>query len=290
MKLGLASANTVPFVDPEPATALAVAAEATGFDSIWTVEHVVWPRQYDSEYPYHHSGKMPGGASIPIPDPLVWLTWVGAATTTLRLGTGVLILPQRNPVVLAKELATLDHLTSGRVELGVGVGWLKEEFDALGVRFENRGARTDEYIAAMRSLWAEEVAEFSGPTVEFGDIASNPKPRNRRIPVTIGGHSEAAAHRAARIGDGFYPGPATLELLEKSITTMRTSAEASGRDPGSIEVSAAYPGRLFDDPPAAIDAMNSLGVDRLMIHAFQLARTSLQEGMERVASEIIPML
>src|SRR5262245_64250574 len=110
---------------------------------------------------------MPGPEESPIPDPLIWLTWVGAATTSLRLATGILILPQRNPVILAKELATLDVLSGSRVELGVGVGWLREEFDALGVPFEERGARTDEYIGAMRELWAAEKATFNGRFVSF---------------------------------------------------------------------------------------------------------------------------
>ena len=144
MKFGLAFANTGPFVAPEAAAALGRAAEDAGIDSLWTVEHVIVPKEYESSYPYSATGKMPGDHAVPIPDPLIWLTWVGAATTTLKLATGIVILPQRNPAILAKEVATLDQLSQGRMLLGIGVGWLEEEFEALDVPFAQRGARTDE--------------------------------------------------------------------------------------------------------------------------------------------------
>src|SRR5690349_23292559 len=160
-------ANAGPASKPDYAVALAQLCEELGFESIWTVEHVVVPVGYQSEYPYSPDGKMPGGEHVPIPDPLIWLTYVGAVTTTLRLGTGILILPQRNPVVLAKEVATLDRLTGGRVELGVGVGWLREEFDALAVPWERRGARTEEHIAVMRALWDGDHTAFHGDWFDF---------------------------------------------------------------------------------------------------------------------------
>ena len=130
-----------------------------------------------------------------MPDPLIWLAFVAAATTELRLGTGIVILPQRNPVILAKELATLDSLSGGRVEFGIGVGWLKEEFEALGVPWARRGARTDEYIEAMRALWDGDHAAYEGEFVSFDDVSSNPKPAQGRVPIHIGGHSRAAAER-----------------------------------------------------------------------------------------------
>ncbi|MEE9414386.1 MAG: LLM class flavin-dependent oxidoreductase, partial [Acidimicrobiales bacterium] len=133
MKFGIAFANTMGFAEAEGAAVLARGAEAAGFDSVWTVEHVIVPKDYKSTYPYDPSGKMPGGPEASIPDPLIWLTWVAANSTTLRLATGILILPERNPLVLAKAVATLDNLSGGRVDLGIGVGWLEEEFDALGI-------------------------------------------------------------------------------------------------------------------------------------------------------------
>src|SRR5437588_6397741 len=167
MKFGVMFANVGPYVEPDMAAAFGRIAEEHGIESLWAVEHVVVPADYQSQYPYSPSGRMPGPEESPIPDPLIWLTWVGAATTTLRLATGILILPQRNPVILAKELATLDVLSKGRVELGVGVGWLREEFDALGVPFEERGARMDEYIAAMRALWERGEDTYRGRFVDF---------------------------------------------------------------------------------------------------------------------------
>src|SRR5262249_32382928 len=141
MKFGIMFANVLGFTRPEGAIAIAQAAEAAGFESLWAVEHVVVPAGYKSEYPYSDTGRMPGTEDVDIPDPLVWLTYVAGATSTIRLATGILILAERNPVVTAKEVATLDMLSNGRVTLGVGAGWLREEFDAIGVPFERRGKR-----------------------------------------------------------------------------------------------------------------------------------------------------
>ncbi len=286
MKFGLAAANTIPFTEPGNAHRLATAAEQAGFESIWTVEHVVWPAAYDSAYPYHPSGKMPGTPSIPIPDPIVWLTWVAAATSTIRLGTGVLILPQRNPVVLAKEVATLDLLSGGRTELGVGVGWLREEFDALGVPWEDRGGRADEHIEAMRILWSDDEASYSGRFVRFERVSTNPKPVSGTVPITIGGHSAAASRRAARLGDGFYPGPGNMDLLLAAVNTMRSEAEKAGRARDEIVVSAMYPGRLLDEPDQAVEQMREAGVDRMLIPAYLLARDDFDTTMGMLAELI----
>src|SRR5262245_52651748 len=159
-------ANTGPFATPAGAAALADAAEQAGFDTLWTVEHVVVPQGYASAYPYSSDGRMPAPEDADFPDPLVWLAWVAARTTTIRLATGIVILPQRNPAVLAKEAATLDVLSGGRFMLGVGIGWLEEEFRVLGAPWKDRVARTEEYVAAMRSLWQEELPTFAGETVD----------------------------------------------------------------------------------------------------------------------------
>jgi probable F420-dependent oxidoreductase len=230
-------ANTGRAVGPEGATALASIAEENGFESLWTVEHVVVPTDYRSTYPYSADGRMPGAEDSPIPDPLIWLTWVAAATRSLRLATGILILPQRTPALLAKELATLDVLSGGRVTLGVGVGWLEEEFNALGVPFEHRGARTDEYIEALRVLWGEDESIYHGRFVDFERAKSYPKPvQSGGIPIAVGGHTPAAARRAGRLGDEFFPGVATLEQLEPLIEVMRAAAADAGRDPDAIGV------------------------------------------------------
>jgi len=168
MKFGLRYCNTGRYAEPGPALELVRAAEAAGFESAWTVEHTVVPAGYRSTYPYAPSGRMPGGeGDFALPDPLIWMAHAAAATTTLRFGTGILIVPQHNPVHMAKQIATLDHLSGGRVLLGIGVGWLEEEFRALGVPFEKRGRRTDEYVAAMRALWSQKPAAFDGEFVRF---------------------------------------------------------------------------------------------------------------------------
>jgi len=269
MEFGLAFANTGPFIEPDAAASLGQAAEAAGLDSLWTVEHVIVPKEYESSYPYSANGKMPGGHQTPIPDPLIWLTWVGAATTTLKLATGIVILPQRNPAVLAKEVATLDRLTKGRIMLGVGVGWLEEEFDALGVPFERRGARTDEYMRALRALWASDDATFVGDFVNFDGISMNPKPHNGTVPLHIGGHSTRAARRAGELGDGFFPGKGNLPEL---IDVVHQTAAGAGRDVTAIEITATHPGMFGDDPIAAVEEAASWGVHRLVIPAFLFAK------------------
>ncbi len=213
MKFGVVFSNSGPFALPEMAAGIGAIAEKAGFDALWTVEHVLVPAGYESEYPYSKSGKMPGGEDVPIPDPLIWLSFVAAHTSSIALGTGILILPQRNPAVLAKEAATLDILSKGRFRLGVGIGWLEEEFDAIGVPFSERGARTDEHIAVMRALWEDHEASFDGRFTSFSKVKSYPKPTSK-IPIIIGGHSAHAARRAGRLGDGFFPATTTPEKLE----------------------------------------------------------------------------
>jgi probable F420-dependent oxidoreductase len=261
MKFGIAFANAGPLGDPELAVGLGRLGEELGFESLWTVEHVVVPTGYSSPYPYSPDGKMPGGEQVAIADPLIWLAYVAAATTQIRLGTGILILPQRNPLVLAKEVASLDRLSGGRVELGIGVGWMREEFDALGIPFERRGARTDEYVDVMRRLWREPSTAFSGEFSNFAELNSYPKPaRSDGVPIHIGGHSHHAARRAGRLGDGFFPGRGEGHGLEELLATMRTAAKEAGRDPDAIEVTSGG-GLDIDSVTRAAD----LGVDRYTI-------------------------
>ena len=187
MKFGLRYYNTGNYVDPVQAIELVQAGEAAGFDSAWTVEHTVVPGGYSSPYPYSADGKMAGGNdAVPLPDPLIWMTFVASQTSKIKLASGIIILPQHNPVILAKQVATLDHLSNGRVIMGIGVGWLKEEFEAIGAPFENRGRRTDEYVAAMRSLWTEDKPTFNGEFVSFKQAYCRPQPTQTSIPVIVG--------------------------------------------------------------------------------------------------------
>jgi probable F420-dependent oxidoreductase len=258
MKFGLRYCNTGQYIDPARAVELVQAAEEAGFESAWTVEHVVIPRGYQSAYPYAADGRIPGGeGDFPIPDPLIWMAYVAARTTRIRLATGILILPQRNPVITAKEVATLDVMSGGRVLLGVGVGWLKEEFEALGIPFAERGRRTDEYIAAMRVLWSSPAPTYEGRFIRFKDAFMRPKPVRGDVPIIIGGHSEAAAKRAGRLAQGFFPARGVMAEL---ISVVRREAEAAGRDPDAVEVTASMP-----EDPGEIPALAKLGVRRLLV-------------------------
>jgi probable F420-dependent oxidoreductase len=259
MKFGLRYASLGKYSNGPAAVELAKAAEEAGFESIWTVEHVVVPRDYQSKYPYSPTGRMGSGLEdFPIPDPLIWLAYIASATRTLKLGTAILILPQRNPVVTAKAIATLDHLAGGgRVLLGIGVGWLAEEFATLGVPFADRGPRTDEYVAAMRTLWKDECASFHGRFVNFDNVFCRPLPPERRIPIIVGGDTPAAARRAGRLGDGYFPARgASPELFDE----MKRAAEAAGRDPRAIELTVSAP-----QDPKEIEALAKRGIARVAV-------------------------
>ena len=259
MKFGLRYASLGRYSNGPAAVELAQAAEAAGFDSMWTVEHVVVPHGYQSRYPYSPTGRMGAGLEdYPIPDPLIWLSYIASATRTIKLGTAILILPQRNPVVTAKAVATLDHLAGGgRVLLGIGVGWLAEEFSALGLPFEDRGPRTDEYVAAMRALWSQECASFKGRFISFDQVFCRPRPPERHLPSGVGGDTVAAARRAGRLGDGYVPARTPPSGL---LDEMRRAAEAAGRDPKAIEITLAAPA-----DPAEIEALARQGVARVAV-------------------------
>jgi probable F420-dependent oxidoreductase len=288
-QFGIAFANTGPFAAPDQAVLLAKAAEAAGFESIWTVDHVVVPAGYESRYPYNPSGRIPSGEDTPFPDPLIWLAYVAQATTTLRLGTAILIVPQRNPLVLAKELATLDHLSGGRMILGAGVGWLREEFGALGVPFEGRGRRAEEAIGAMRALWSQERASYESGTTSFHDCFLRPQPPGGSIPIHIGGHSEAAARRAGRIGDGFFPFGVGRDEVPALLDIMRRSAEESGRDPTSLELTFDSYATGGDEAVADVQALQALGADRVIIPAAVFSKDP-EALLARYAEEVIDRL
>ena len=263
MKLGIIPPyGLAPVEDGDFARAFARLAEELGFESLWPVEHVIEPVDYRSRYPYDASGRMPV-EGLALPDPLAWLGFVAGATSRIRLAPGMLILPQRNPVVLAKELATLDRLSGGRLMLGVGLGWLREEAEAVGTGFDDRAERAEESIAAMRALWREDVASFAGKHVAFTRVRCSPKPRQPGgVPIVIGGHSKAAARRAGRIGDGFFPLGTTLDRLVELRLELASSARAAAREPDQIEITCLGPA----DPEAA-RGYAAEGVARMVVFA-----------------------
>ncbi len=287
MKFALHFGNNT-FPDFASAARLALLAEAAGFDSVLAVDHVVFPDNYTSTYPYSATGRLPVGRSGAFPDPLIWIAYAAAVTTRLRFLTGVIILPQRNPLLLAKQVATLDYMSGGRFELGIGVGWLKEEFLAMGVPFERRGKRADEYIAAMRALWLEDGASFDGEFVKFQDVSCNPKPVGR-VPIIVGGHSEAAARRAGHLGDGFFPSVGAQVDTFPLFDVARRAAAAAGRDPGAIEMIAGCPDLLPSstvEPQAAIEERVRRGVGRIVLPVGPFM-PNLEESLERFGQTVI---
>jgi probable F420-dependent oxidoreductase len=284
MKFGIMFANGGPFAFPELFANLVRTAEAVGIESIWTVEHVFVPREYTSQYPYSASGKMPAPDDVPISDPILPLAFAAAMTTTLRLGTGVVILPQRHPAYLAKEMATLDVLSNGRALLGVGSGWLQEEFEALGVPFNERGARTNEAIRAMRSLWKDTPEPFAGKFFTWGAVESNPKPVQKPgIPIIVGGHSDAAARRAARYGDGFFPARGEPALLARACAVLREECRKIGRRVEDVELSTGA-GSLDLD---AVRRYQDLGVSRLVMSPPAYDPDGLTQGLQDFADRVM---
>ncbi len=284
MKYGIMFANAGPFADPETFAHLATTAEACGIESLWTVEHVLVPRDYQSTYPYSPDGKMPGSEDAPIPDPFLALAYAAALTRKIRLATGVLILPQRHPAYVAKEVATLDRLSGGRVTLGVGVGWLREEFQALGVDFDSRAARTRESVEAMRSLWSPGASTFRGKHFAWENVESSPKPvQGAGVPIVVGGHADIAARRAARYGDGFFPGRGNSARLRELLGILREECAAVGRSADAIELTAG----MMVPTPDAVKKHEDMGFHRLVIAPPGYDRDSISKGLEAFANTFL---
>jgi probable F420-dependent oxidoreductase len=227
------------------------------------------------------------GDETPWSDLMTWFAFGAALTTTLRFGSGVIVLPQRNPVHLAKQAATLDVLSHGRLMLGVGVGWLREEFDALGAPWEERGQRAEEYIAAMRTLWRQHEATFRGRYIEFDPVYLVPKPdQPDGVPIHIAGHGRIAARRAGRLGDGYfpaiYPNSRVREVLPKLIEEMRVTARDAGRDPMAVEVTSGG-ARTVEATKWYAD----LGVHRMLIKARSIQPDRLRDELIRFGDEVI---
>jgi probable F420-dependent oxidoreductase len=252
--------------DPRWMVAFARHLEACGFESIIAVEHTILATRYDSVYPYDPSGRVELAADCPVPDPLDLLSFLAAHTDRLGLATGVLVLPNHHPVVLAKRAATVDALSAGRLRLCVGVGWLREEIEACGTEFESRGRRADEQLAVLRALWDQrpDGVTHHGEFFRFENAVCSPKPvAGQHLPVHIGGHSKAAARRAGRFGDGFQPLGVTGAQLDSLLMLMRDEAQAAGRDPADIEVSLGHSVTKIDAERA--EKLTAQGAERLVL-------------------------
>jgi probable F420-dependent oxidoreductase len=255
VKLGLFAINMGVSSTPDLLVSTAQAAEAAGFESVWAGEHVALP---DPQVP-----PSPMAPQDPALDPFLALAWAAASTSTLRLATGIVILPQRNPVVLAKQVASLDVLSGGRVTLGVGVGYLEPEFRAIGADFAHRGAVTDEYLDAMNRLWYDEHPEFHGRFADFAGIDAYPRPVQQPIPIVVGGHTKLAYQRAAARGHGWYGFALTPESAAASIAGLRAAVSHTPRpaELGALEITVTPRGRLTKAKAAAFA---ELGVHRLV--------------------------
>jgi len=256
--------------DPDYVASLATLLEECEVESVWTVEHVVVAENYTPLYPYSPDGRMPTGPDTAMPDPLEWLSFFAALTRNVRLGTAVIIASQHSAAILAKRAATLDALSGGRLSLGVGLGWQREEYEAVGVPYRDRGRRLDECIEAMRALWQDGPATYRGKYQRFENVRCDTQPvQEGGIPILIGGSTDHAARRAGRLGDGFYPYVISPEDYAARLTTLREAARDAGRDADAVELTV-WPGsydfgRSFDLD--LVRAYADLGVSRLILSA-----------------------
>lgn len=286
MKLGLVPVNVgVPNV--EAMVALARKAEAVGLESVWTFEHAIVPNDYSSKYPYSADGKMGVTPDTNFVDPLIALAAVAQATKRVRLGTGVNILPQTNPLLLAKQAASLDFVSGGRLMLGLGIGWLREEFQAMGTPFEKRGARFDDYVAAMRKVWSGETVEHRSEHLEWTGFKSYPVPLQKPLPVVIGGSKGKAFERIAKYGEGWFAPTVTADQLKPMLKQLEEACAAEGRDPKSVEISAMWV------PSMGLDALRQyedVGVARLIIPLQALGGGNPLESLDGLANDVIAKL
>jgi len=265
---------------------LGPAVEERGFESIWVAEHVVLFDDYASQYPYSPTGKFPGGGDTGLLEPLTALTYLAAVTDRVRLGTGICLIPQRNPVYTAKQVADLDVLSGGRVDFGIGIGWLKEEFDALNVPFAARGKRADEYLQIMRSLWTDETSSFDGSLYKLPPCRLYPKPVQAPLPVHVGGESDAAMRRAARFGEGWFTFNRLPDELPGALDQLDGHLAAAGRTRGDgfqLTVSPYFNAVT----PEMVRAYVAAGVDRLVVVCLAFAADDLLTTLDRLVVEVL---
>ncbi len=288
MQTGFIAVGIGLMADPEVMSLAAETAEQAGFHSIWAPEHIVLLDQYASKYPYSPDGKFPSPTmQVEILDPFAALTFIAAQTKTIRVGTGICLVPERNPLTTAKEVATLDKLSGGRFDFGVGVGWLEEEFTALGVPWARRAARTREYLQVMKKLWTEEETSFEGEFCSFPSVRSYPKPVQKpHPPIIFGGESEPALKRVGEVGDGWFGMNVSVDEAPAKIGRIKDHARAAGRDPDALQF-AISPGMgtplTRDDIKRAQDA----GVGQLIVGLFPADRQAVKDDIARLAEQVV---
>jgi probable F420-dependent oxidoreductase len=282
MKFGLIPVN-IGVESSEQMIGMAQLAESKGYESVWTFEHVIVPMDYQSKYPYNASGKMGADPESNFVDPLIALTAIAASTSKIRLGTGVNILSQVNPLYMAKQAASIDMISNGRFMLGVGIGWLREEFEALGVPFEKRGARFDDYVAAMRKVWSGDVVEHQSEFINWSGFKSYPIPKQSPLPVIMGGIKGKIHERIATLGDGWYAPVSDPAELRGHLDKIRAKCDEIGRDFSEIEITCMWPGV---GGPEAVEALEVAGAHRLVVPVMALGPDPVA-GISKLAEELI---
>ena len=289
MKFGCHLPVYGPAATRETLVGFARRAEALGYDSLWASDHVVLPWRITSRYPYNATGDFPLSPATDFLEPLTALALVAGVTERAALGTTVLVLPHRHPLLAAKMLATLDHLAPGRVVLGAGVGWMREEIEALGVPFDRRGAWSDEAIGVMRACWTEERPAFAGEFFHIPPIGFAPKPPYGSIPIWIGGHTPRALRRVAELGDGWHAAFPTAAALKDGLAHLGAACTSAGRDPKTLTVSArlGLPGKKPSaELLADVKALRDLGVDHVILEPAARDLASMTRAIERFAGEV----
>ena len=284
MKIGLIPVN-VGVPNAQAMIGVAQLAEAAGFESLWTFEHVIVPNDYESKYPYSPNGKMGAGPDTNFVDPLIALAAVAAQTKTIRLGTGVNILSQANPLYMAKQSASLDFVSNGRFMLGVGIGWLREEFRAVGTPFERRGARFDDYVQGMRKVWSGDMVEHQSEFIDWTGFQSHPTPIQDPFPVIIGGTKGKAFERTAKYGNGWFAPTASVEQTAPLIEQLNKACDAVGRDPKEIEITAMWMANAED--LSDVERYAEIGVDRLIAPVPALGKGNPVENIQAFGENVI---
>jgi len=291
MEIGLHLPQVGPLATREGVIGFAKAAEERGFDSLWVSDHVIVPRKLSASYPYSRDGAFPVPPDMPFLEPVATLLTVAAVTQRARLGTTVLVIPMRNPIVTAKQLATLDVLSNGRLILGVGAGWMQEEFEMLGVPFERRGARESEYIRLYKALWTEDNPSFDGKFWQIEEAGFSPKPVQKpHPPIWVGGHAPAALRRAGRLGDGWHAVGVAPAALAEGYREVQRHAEQAGRDPASVALSVRARLPLKEPAQAAelLAAYRGAGVSHFVIEAGAGDLDRARSMMDVIAREVRP--
>lgn len=306
MRFGLHLPSAQPGANAEDIVAVAQTAERLGFDSVWMFDHLFTPVDLDSKYPYSRDGSYAMSSRDPFFDPLGLYGVLAGATKSIRIGTGVTIAAYRHPIVLGKTLATIEQFAPGRIVLGLGRGWMREEFDALGVPFERRGARLEDYIRALRALWSGEPSSFSGEFYSWEEGGFLPSPTTH-LPILLGGHGDEALRRTAELGDGWVITTtrgqgAGVDAVEARLRVLRTEMDKRGRDFSELEI--VYPNLLwFSDQPnpkmpltgppeevaSSIKKLEEVGVTTAHMIVFGPGPL-VCETAERFSEEVLPLL